>query len=461
MKSRETELLLTFLLIDLVLLNLALAFTAWLDMSISLRDIRFVSIYMLHGNLSWIIAYIAFSKKNLFLRDNFRNRLTRITKRQIVFYLVAGLIAQIILPHNFSRHFFFEYSVYFYLGKMAMYWIIYRYLKFKRSKNINMSQTAIIGYNETSHLIRRIIESNPGLGYRFAGFISSKKADDEAIIGHPDQLEELIDSKGLHLIFYSISFFNGDDAENKGKRVLQICNRKGVRLRFIPKNQRWFRDQMNMESFGNLVVIDPQEIPLDNFGYRLQKRLFDLVFSLAVTFFVLSWLIPLMALLIKLDSKGPVFFIQERTGINNKTFKCLKFRSMKVSDTAHTTQATANDERITRLGRFLRRSNIDEMPQFLNVLVGSMSVVGPRPHMLKHTEHYSELINHYLIRHYVKPGITGWAQVKGYRGETRKLSAMENRVKTDMEYIENWKFLFDLKIVWLTIFGNRAWKNAR
>jgi exopolysaccharide biosynthesis polyprenyl glycosylphosphotransferase len=209
-----------------------------------------------------------------------------------------------------------------------------------------------------------------------------------------------------------------------------------------------------------MVVINPQEIPLDSLGFRVQKRIFDLVFSLTLCIFLFSWLFPIIALLIKLDSKGPVFFVQERTGTNNKTFKCLKFRSMKTNSEANDKQATANDDRITKLGRLMRRTNIDELPQFLNVLSGQMSVVGPRPHMLKHTEEYSSLIDNYLVRHYVKPGITGWAQVKGLRGETKKLSAMENRVKADMEYIENWRFAWDLKIIWQTVFGRNAYKNA-
>ncbi|MDX8339303.1 exopolysaccharide biosynthesis polyprenyl glycosylphosphotransferase [Draconibacterium sp. IB214405] len=460
MRSRETELLIFFLIIDLLMLQAAIVFVAWVDLSISARDIRSISTYLLHGNLSWIIAYLTFSKKNLYLRDSFVNRVVRITKRQLVFMAVAATIAVVLLPYHLARRFFLEYSLLFYFEKIVLYFIVYRYLKYKRSKNINTVQAAVVGYNDTSFAIRQIIDSNPGLGYNFSGFISSKTTSDENILGHPDELEELIDKHKLNILFYTISFFNGDDAERKGKRVLKVCNSKGVRLRFIPKNQQWFRNRMNMESFGNLVVIDPQEIPLDNVSSRIQKRLFDILFSLAVTVFLLSWLIPVLAILIGLDSKGPVFFVQRRTGIDIKTFNCLKFRSMKVNSNADTQQATPEDKRITKLGRFLRQSNIDELPQFLNVLAGSMSVVGPRPHMLKHTEEYSKLIDQYLIRHYVKPGITGWAQIKGYRGETKHLSAMEKRVKADMEYIENWKFSWDLSIIWLTIFSRHSWKNA-
>lgn len=215
-----------------------------------------------------------------------------------------------------------------------------------------------------------------------------------------------------------------------------------------------------MESVGNLVVINPQETPLDDLGNRLLKRLFDIGFSLTAILLIFSWLFPLIAILIKLSSKGPVFFIQERTGIDQKPFKCIKFRSMNVNKEADKKQATANDSRITKIGSFIRRTNIDELPQFFNVLAGQMSVVGPRPHMLKHTEQYSELIEYYLTRHYVKPGITGWAQVNGLRGETDELWKMEKRVEFDKEYIENWELDWDLKIIWMTIFGKRAFLNA-
>ncbi|WP_372651651.1 exopolysaccharide biosynthesis polyprenyl glycosylphosphotransferase [Draconibacterium sp.] len=460
MKSRETELLYTYLAFDLFLLNLSLGFVAWIDLDISLRDIRLMSTYILHGNLAWVISYLAFTKRNLFLRDSFANRIWRISKRQVVFIIVAASFNLLFVPLHLSQLFFWKYALLFYFLKIIAYWLIYRYLKFKRGKRFNTLHAAIIGHNDTGLLLQQIITSNPGLGYSFSGFISSKENIKEDFLGHPDDLEELIDKHDINIIYYTISFFNGGNAEKKGKEVLKICNRKGVRLNFIPTNQLWFRNRFNTESIGNMVVINPQEIPLDSVGLRVQKRIFDLVFSLTLCIFLFSWLFPIIALLIKLDSKGPVFFVQERTGINNKTFRCLKFRSMKVNNEANDKQATANDDRITKLGRLMRRTNIDELPQFLNVLSGQMSVVGPRPHMLKHTEEYSSLIDNYLVRHYVKPGITGWAQVKGLRGETKKLSAMENRVKADMEYIENWRFAWDMKIIWQTVFGRHAYKNA-
>lgn len=461
MKSRETELLVLYLAIDLVLLNATLAITAWLSLDISARDYRTMSIYILHGNLSWIVSYLIFSKKNLFLRDSILHRLMRITKRQLVFYIVAGTVAFGFIPGSFFRTFFFQYTLLFFAAKVIFYSVFYLYLKYRRRNSAKSMNTVVIGCNETGDVLKKIIISNPSLGYKFSGFICSHDADFEDYLGHPDDLEKLIDQHDIHLIYYTISFFNDDNAEARGKKVLKICSQKGIRLRFVPKDQWWFRGSSNnVESIGDLLVLNPQEIPLDNVSFRIQKRLFDIAFSLFVIVFIFSWLFPILTIAIKLSSKGPVFFKQQRTGINNRTFYCYKFRSMKPNKNADTTQASTDDVRITRIGHFLRKTNIDEFPQFFNVLKGNMSVVGPRPHMLKHTEEYSSLIDHYLIRHYVKPGITGWAQVKGYRGETKRLSAMQKRVNADMEYIQNWNFSWDLKIIWLTIFSKRAWKNA-
>jgi len=464
MKSKETELLYIYLAIDLFMLNTAIIFFGWVNLQISLRDYYLMSSYLLHGNMAWIITYLAFTKKNLFLRDRFRNRVLRITKRHIIFLITAAALAIVFFPHHFSRRFFVQYSILFYAEKIVFYFLFYKYLKYKRGKKINTVQTAIMSgkKNETElgALLKRLIESNPNMGYSFCGFICLQETKEGKYLGTPNELETLIDRHNIQKIFYPMTFFNGENAEQKGKEALKICNRKGVRLSFVPKNQIWLRNRMPMERIGEFLVIDPQEIPLDNAGSRVQKRLFDIVFSLFLVVFLFSWFFPLLALLIKLDSRGPVFFIQKRTGINNKTFRCLKFRSMKVNKQADEKQATTNDERITRLGRFIRRTNIDELPQFINVLSGNMSIVGPRPHMLKHTEEYSDLIDYYLIRHYVKPGITGWAQVKGYRGATPHLSAMESRVNADMEYIDNWSFRLDLKIIWLTVFGKSTFKNA-
>jgi putative colanic acid biosynthesis UDP-glucose lipid carrier transferase len=192
-------------------------------------------------------------------------------------------------------------------------------------------------------------------------------------------------------------------------------------------------------------------------GAFLRKRAFDLIFSALVVVFLLSWLLPLLALLIKVESRGPVFFKQLRTGKHGQPFYCYKFRSMQVNADAHAKQASKGDHRITRVGAFLRQTSLDELPQFVNVLKGEMSVVGPRPHMLSHTAYYAQAIDHFMDRHQVMPGITGLAQVSGYRGETKEVAAMAQRVDADIKYLSNWSFLLDLKIVLLTI--SQAFKH--
>jgi putative colanic acid biosynthesis UDP-glucose lipid carrier transferase len=182
------------------------------------------------------------------------------------------------------------------------------------------------------------------------------------------------------------------------------------------------------------------------------KRLFDIIFSLVVLIGFLSWLTPILAVLIKIDSEGGLFFIQKRNGLNNKVFDCYKFRSMKLNDEADLIQVSKNDARVTKIGRLLRKTSMDELPQFFNVLLGDMSVVGPRPHMVSHTNMYAERIDKFMMRHFVKPGITGLAQIKGFRGEVESDKDIINRVRYDIFYMENWSILLDIKIISSTVY---------
>lgn len=209
------------------------------------------------------------------------------------------------------------------------------------------------------------------------------------------------------------------------------------------------------------VMVFKVSSPQDETYNRFIKRGIDVIFSLFILVFVFSWLCPLLAILIKMESRGPVIFKQLRSGKNNAEFWCYKFRSMRINEDAHHRQACRNDDRTTRIGRFLRRTSLDEFPQFLNVIAGDMSVVGPRPHMIKHTEEYRYIIDNYMVRHYLKPGITGWAQINGHRGETAGLDAMQKRIHHDLWYLENWSVLLDIRIILSTssqvLFGH---KNA-
>ena len=200
---------------------------------------------------------------------------------------------------------------------------------------------------------------------------------------------------------------------------------------------------------------------LKNKWYWWLKRGFDIVFSLFFLCFVFPFVLLVVFIVTQCTMPGKLFFVQKRTGLNGRTFKCYKFRSMRKNEHSDVLQATKGDSRITRGGKIMRKTSLDETPQFINVLLGDMSVVGPRPHMLKHTEEYTALIDGYMLRHEVKPGVTGWSQIKGFRGEIKQLKDMENRVKSDLWYIRNWHFLLDLYIILKTVticFGND--KNA-
>jgi putative colanic acid biosynthesis UDP-glucose lipid carrier transferase len=224
-----------------------------------------------------------------------------------------------------------------------------------------------------------------------------------------------------------------------------------VYFKFVPDYNIFVNRNIYVDFLNDIPVLSLRKEPLEDTGNRIKKRTLDVIFSTLVIIFILSWLVPLIALLIKLDSRGPVFFIQLRSGKNNQPFRCLKFRSLRVNDQADSIQVSRNDYRITRLGRIMRKTNIDELPQILNIFLGDMSVVGPRPHMLKHTEQFSELYKEYMIRHFVKPGLTGWAQVNGFRGEIKDNEFLKKRVEFDTWYMENWSLFLDLKIIILTI----------
>jgi putative colanic acid biosysnthesis UDP-glucose lipid carrier transferase len=231
----------------------------------------------------------------------------------------------------------------------------------------------------------------------------------------------------------------------------ELGDKHCMRLKFVPDFSLISKNHFSTSNIGNFHLIKPRYEPLQNPYNRLAKRIFDIAFSMLVIILILSWLYPLLAFLIKRESKGPVLFKQMRTGKKNEPFWCYKFRSMYVNVGDESQQAKKEDARITPIGKILRRTSLDEMPQFFNVLMGKMSVVGPRPHMIKHTTDYNDHINNFMVRHFVKPGITGLAQVSGLRGETKKVSDMKRRVTTDIKYLQRWSLITDIKICLITV----------
>ena len=223
-----------------------------------------------------------------------------------------------------------------------------------------------------------------------------------------------------------------------------------VRFYYVPASVERLGMRLKRELLEDMELFTTHEIPLENPANKALKRVFDIVLSIVALICCLP-LLPFIIAIMLIQSPGPIFFRQKRTGVNGKDFVCYKFRSMHVNKEADTAQATEHDPRKYPFGNLMRKYNIDELPQFWNVLIGNMSVVGPRPHMLYHTDKYKQQIGNYMVRHFVKPGITGWAQVTGFRGETRELWQMEERVKRDIWYIEHWSIWLDLRIVWMTL----------
>jgi putative colanic acid biosynthesis UDP-glucose lipid carrier transferase len=227
-----------------------------------------------------------------------------------------------------------------------------------------------------------------------------------------------------------------------------------IRFKFATDFHTMVNRKIHVDFSDHIPIISLRREPLDDIANRIKKRLFDVVFSIFVIVFILSWLIPIIAILIKLDSKGPVFFIQNRLGRDLNKIRVFKFRTMRTTEADNQyKQATKDDPRITKLGRILRKTSLDELPQFFNVLLGNMSVVGPRPHPLKMNDDYKKIIDKYMIRHFLKPGITGWAQINGFRGETKDLKDIKGRIEHDIWYMENWTPYLDVKIIFLTVYN--------
>ena len=237
------------------------------------------------------------------------------------------------------------------------------------------------------------------------------------------------------------------------ERLIKDSDKNLIRFKLVPEHYEYLQGSLFEQSISNIQALSIRVEPLEDLFTRATKRLFDILFSSFVIVFILSWLYPIIAFLIKMDSAGPVLFTQSRSGRGNNPFTCYKFRTMCINDDHATLQATKDDPRITKIGAFLRKTSLDEFPQFFNVLLGHMSIVGPRPHMLRHTSEYSKLIDQFMVRHFIKPGITGWAQINGLRGETKTVGDMHERIKADVWYMENWSFVLDLKIIFLTAFN--------
>ncbi|MBC7921352.1 MAG: undecaprenyl-phosphate glucose phosphotransferase [Ferruginibacter sp.] len=327
---------------------------------------------------------------------------------------------------------------------------------FKRS-GINQKKFVIVGAGYAGNELYHQLIFNSNVGFKFMGFFDDQPEIPNLIIkGKLRHLKEYCLSEGVNEIYYAMSMRNADLI----KDIADFADNNFIYFKIAPDFRGLVNRKVNIDFYNNVPIMTFRKEPLSLLINRIIKRTFDIVFSLLVILLVFPFILPVIALLIKLESPGPVFFKQLRPGRRNKLFGCYKFRSMRVNQQGER-QATKNDSRITKVGAFMRKTSLDELPQFFNVLLGDMSVVGPRPNMINQLETYSKTIDKYMVRHFVLPGITGYAQVNGYRGETAETWLMERRVEYDVLYMENWSFLLDLKIIFLTVYNVfRGEKNA-
>jgi len=343
------------------------------------------------------------------------------------------------------------------------------FLKLYREAGRNTRSVTLVGSDPELIAIFMKLRDDATLGYRILGYYGEESLKDVAtevdqLTKHPVKERGLLRRLGSMEDFLKAMEERPDELElgdelylcisrkqrDTIRQVSRLCDHHVVRFYYVPVSVETIGLNLKREFIEDIEVYTTYENPLQNPVNKALKRTFDIVFSL-VFLSITALLFPIIYLIIKIQSPGPIFFRQLRTGLDGREFYCYKFRSMHVNKDADRLQATKNDPRKYPFGNFMRKANIDELPQFWNVLKGDMSIVGPRPHMLAHTEMYSQLIDKYMVRHFVKPGVTGWAQVTGFRGETKELWQMEGRVQRDIWYMEHWSIWLDIRIIWLTI----------
>ncbi len=441
-------------LIDFIIINLVFIFSATLAQSFSLlisNKLMFVLEFIL--NIMWF-----FSANIVELYENpnsasFFDYYGKVIKNILVQIFTAILFLFAIKEPLFLRNFVFLYSlqtaVLIGIGNL----LLNRFIRNEHKRGINVQNLVIIGAGEIGQNFLQSINESKDSGYNFIGFLDDAPTSSN-YLGGIENLESIISSGDIDDVVIALPGYEADRLDT----ITKLCNRYAVRTYIIPDYFKFLSPRFKLGFFNNIPLITVREEPLAEFHWKVIKRFFDILLSLIFIVLVLSWLIPLIAITQKFTSKGHIFFIQDRIGMNNKVFRCIKFRSMydfEKYDKQYTT-VEQSDPRVTRFGHFLRKNNIDELPQFLNVLWGNMALVGPRPNAIAFENKYREYVDEFRLRQFVKPGITGWAQIHGLRGdshdEDENRLLIRKRFEYDLWYIENWTFWLDVQIIFTTMY---------
>lgn len=427
---------------------------------------RYFSLLIFY-NASWFVITSLLKSYGFYRTQSYTALLNDLLKLLFFYILAQEIFSRWITVYEYPHKFFI--ITYLLIGIFVPLWRVATVfsLRIYRRHGYNYRRVVMVcSDSDSCKDMKEFFDIHPEHGYRLYRIFNIKEirwgVGNQNVESLPppqfiDNLKRFCIEKEIDEIYCSYTALDIKHINN----IIDFANQNLIRVKFILDGMSFSLKQFKVDFYDYIPVFAIKPTPLDNSLNKIFKRFFDILFSLLTLALFFSWLIPLLAIIIRLDSKGPVFFRQKRSGLNNREFWCLKLRSMQLNEDAHTKQASANDPRITRVGKFLRKHNLDELPQFFNVLIGDMSVVGPRPHMLKHTEEYSQIIEKFMLRHFIKPGITGLSQTAGLRGETQDPAQMRRRVKMDLFYIENWSFLLDIKIIFLTIVNMfRGDKNA-
>ncbi len=401
-------------------------------------------------NFIWITISLAlglYDEKSVVSFEVFSQKTAKVYFLWLI--LMAMILAYADEIHAISAHiiFFSFFSLLCISANRLFYLGIKKYLS---QQHDMINRVLILGFNDTAKKLAKYLEED-GLNTQLMGFVENDENMEELttypVYANIENAVNVAKQLNVHEIFSTIT----PEQNNIIYRLIRDSEDQCMRFKVVPSLSSHVNSEVVVDFIKDLPVLSMRADPLEDVGNRMKKRIFDVVVSGLVIIFILTWLIPLVAILILLDSRGPVFFTQLRTGLTDNPFFCYKFRTMRVNNESDSKQATKHDSRVTRLGAFLRKTSIDEFPQFFNVFRGEMSLVGPRPHMLKHTSEYSKIVEHYMIRQMLKPGITGWAQVNGLRGEISNPMQIQQRVACDLWYLEHWSIWLDIKIMFLTV----------
>lgn len=398
-------------------------------------------------NLAWLLPSLGLNFYEVERKERFSTKFRKFLRHYLLFCLSYFTVFAV-LKVDFSL----GYQL-FVLGFLLFILIFYRWFFFTarrlyRLEGGNYYNVVVIGRDKNLEIIQKVF-NEPDFGYRYKGYFHNQASICSDYLGTVESCYAYILNNYIDEIYCIVSQLTNDELH----RLISFADNNLKHLKLVPDNKEIFTRAMNVELFGTVPVLNLRNSPLEKNYAKYGKRVFDVVFSMLVICLILSWLVPVLFIILRAESRGPLFFRQIRHGWNKKPFWCYKFRSMTVNMQANSMMCTKNDLRVTRIGRILRKTSIDELPQFINVLLGQMSVVGPRPHMESHTTEYAKSIDKYLVRHFVKPGITGLAQIKGYRGEVTCKGDIINRTRFDIFYLEKWNVLLDFKIILYTIYN--------